>query len=131
MRSEGIRSAALPHLLSEVFADATDLFQKELRLALAELSAKLAAKLHAGIWMSAAGVLGFLALLVLMEAIIFFVASYGMALHWASLIVAAALALLAAVFFLVGRANARATMVPTRTIHNIKEDISTAKERLT
>jgi len=131
MAAERIRASALPGALSEVLADVADLFQKELRLARAEVSANLAAKLHAGIWMSAAAVLGFLSLLVFVEAVIFLIASYGFALHWASLIVAGILAALAMFFFLRGRADAREPIIPARAAQQIRKDISTAKEQLT
>ena len=131
MTYERLRASALPQALSEVVVDLADLFQKELRLARAEVSAKFAAKLHASIWMSGAGLLGCVALLVFVQAIIFLIASYGIALHWASLIVAGVLAASAALFFFRGRADARETMVPTRAVHQIKKDISTAKEQLT
>ena len=61
MAHERLRNAAFP--LSEVVADLADLFQKELRLARAEISAKLSTRLHAGIWMSVAGVLALVAAL--------------------------------------------------------------------
>jgi Putative Actinobacterial Holin-X, holin superfamily III len=131
MRYERLRTAVLPQVLSEVVADVADLFQKELRLARAEISDKIATKLHAGIWMSAAGILGLVTVLAMVQAIILLIASYGIALHWASLIVAGILAVLAASAFFSGWANAQETVVPTRAIHQINKDISTAKEQLT
>jgi hypothetical protein len=131
MTYERLRASTLPQALSEVVADVADLFQKELRLALAEVSGKLTAKLHAGLWMSTAGLLGFTAVLTFVQAIIIFIASYGIALHLASFIVAGVLACLAALLFIRGRADARETMVPTRAVDQIKKDISTAKEQLT
>ena len=58
MALERIKDAALPQAVSDVVADLADLFQKEIRLARAELSAKITTKLHAGLWMSVAGILG-------------------------------------------------------------------------
>ena len=75
--------------------------------------------------MAAAGVLGFISLLLLVEAAVFGIASFGIALHWSCLIVAAAIALLAGVAFLKGRADAREEMTPTRTIHHIKQAVMT------
>jgi Putative Actinobacterial Holin-X, holin superfamily III len=129
MSHERLRYAAAP--VTEVVADLADLSQKELRLASAELSAKLSAKLHAGIWMSVAGVLGLIAGLVLIQAAIFAIASFGIALHWSCLIVAAALGAVALVSYLKGRADAREELTPARTIHQIKRDIATVKEQLT
>jgi hypothetical protein len=131
MASEGIGASALLRVLSEVVADVADLFQKELKLARAEVSANLASKLHAGIWMITAALFGFVALLLFAEAVVFFIASYGIALHWASLIVAGVLALLAVTMFLRGRSEARQPVAPTRAVQQIKKDISVAKEQLT
>ena len=49
-----LKNQALPRALSDVVADLADLFQKELRLAKAELSEKLSIKAWAGVWMAAA-----------------------------------------------------------------------------
>lgn len=131
MAHERLKDAALPRALSDVVADLADLFQKEVRLARAELTDKLTAKATAGIWMSVAGVLGFVALLLVLQSVIFAIASYGIALHWSSLIVAAVVAVVAVAFYLKGHSNAQEEIAPRRTINQIKRDISTAKEQLT
>jgi uncharacterized membrane protein len=131
MAYERIKSATLPHALSEVMGDLSDLFQKEIRLAKAELSARVAEKLSAGIWMAVAGVVSLFAILILLEAIIFAISSFGLALHWSCLIVAGALLAIAAAAFFKGRAQAQETLAPTRTIEQVRRDISTAKEQLT
>jgi hypothetical protein len=130
MALDRLKDCSLPNALSSVVGDLADLFQKEMRLARAELSAKLATKLQAGVWMSAAGVLGLVAALLVVQAAVFGIASYGIALHWASLIVAGAVAVLAAAFFLKGRSDAKEELAPTRTINQVKRDIATAKEHL-
>lgn len=131
MAYERLSNATLPHTLSEVVADLADLFQKELRLAKAEISSKISAKLNAGIWMSAAGVLGLMAVFIALQAAIFAIAEAGIAMHWACLIVAGALAILAGISFARGRADAREDLTPSRTIEQMKRDITTAKEQLT
>jgi hypothetical protein len=131
MALERMKDAALPQAVSEVVADLADLFQKEMRLARAELSAKITNKLQAGVWMSTAGVLGLIAGLLLVQAAVFAIAAYGIALHWSCLIVAGVLLAVAALCFFKGRADAREELTPSRTIHQIKTDISTAKEQLT
>jgi hypothetical protein len=132
MALERLKNAVLPTAVSEVAADLADLFEKELQLAKAEISSKISTKINAGIWMSAAGVLGLIAVIILIQAIIFGIASYGIAMHWACLIVAAVLAVVAALSFLKGRADAQEQqLMPDRTIHQIKRDISTVKEQLT
>ena len=131
MAYEQLKNAALPHVVSEVVSDLADLFQKEMRLARAELSAKLSTKLFGGVWMFIAGVVALIAGLLVIQAIVFAIASYGIALHWSCLIVAGAFGLIAAAAYFKGRAELQAELAPTRTIHNIKRDISTAKEQLT
>ena len=68
MALERLKDAALPHVVSSVVADLADLFQKEMRLARAELSAKITTKIQAGVWMSAAGILGLIAALLVVQA---------------------------------------------------------------
>ena len=128
MAHERLKDSTLSHSLSEVVADLADLFQKELRLAKAEISSKISTKINAGIWASAAAVLAFMAAFSVLQAIILAIASYyDIAMHWSCLIVAAGLA----IAFLKGRADAQEDLAPGRTIHQIKRDISTAKEQLT
>jgi hypothetical protein len=132
MAHERLKDSTLPHSLSEVVADLADLFQKELRLAKAEIFSKISTKINAGIWTSAAALLAFMAAFIVLQAIILAIASYyDIAMHWSCLIVAAGLAVLAAIAFLKGRADAQEDLTPGRTIHQIKRDISTAKEQLT
>jgi len=130
MAYEQLKSSTLTRSLSDVIADLSELFQKEMRLARAEMSAKISTKLQAGVWMGAAGLLGLIALLVLIEALVFGIASFGLALHWSCLIVAAVLGAGAAAAFFRGRANAQEELTPTRTINQITQDIATTKEKL-
>jgi uncharacterized membrane protein YqjE len=128
--ADRFKDNALPRALSDVVSDVADLFQKEVRLACAELSEKLSNKLRAGIWMSAAAVFGAGTFLLILQALVLAIASYGIAMHWACLIVAAALAALGGFAFAMGRADAIEDLTPTRTIHQVKQDFATAKEQL-
>lgn len=125
-----LKDSVLVGTLSDVAGDLADLLQKELRLAKAEISEKLSIKLRAGLWMAITGALGICAVLVLIEAAIFAIASYGFALHWSCLIVAAALAVAAAGAYAIGSADARADVTPTRTLRQVRQDIAVAKEQL-
>jgi hypothetical protein len=131
MAYDQLKNATLPRALSEVVADLADLFQKELRLAKTEISQKISTKLQASIWFVVAGVLGVLGGLVLIEALVFGIASFGIALHWSCLIVAAILLVAGAVAFFKARADAAEEMTPTRTVYQVQQDIATAKEQLT
>ncbi len=129
--ADHLRNSPLPRALSDVVSDLADLFQKEIRLARAELSEKLSLKIQAGVWILAAAALGLFALLVLVQAAIFGIASgFGIALHWSCLAVAALLAVMAAAAFAKGRADAKEELSPTRTIYQVKQDIATVKEQL-
>jgi hypothetical protein len=130
MALERVKHAALPHTVANVVADLADLFQKEMRLARAELSDKITTKLQAGAWMSAAGVLALIAGLLVVQAVVVFIASYGIALHWSCLIVAGVLAAIAVMSFFKGRSDAQEELALTRTINQVKQDIATAKEQL-
>lgn len=131
MALEHTRQATLPRAFSNAIGSLADLFQKELRLARAELTDKLTTKLQASIWMAAAGLFGLVTLLLVVEAAVFAIASFDIALHWACLIVAAVVGTIAAIAFFKGRSDAQEEMTPTRTIEQVKRDISTAKEQLT
>ena len=130
MALERIKDAALPQTVSNVVAGLADLFQKEMRLARAELSEKIATKLQAGIWMSVGAILALIAGLLVAQAVVFGIASYGIALHWSCLIVAGVLAAIAVMSFFKGRSDAKEELAPTRTINQVKQDIATAKEQL-
>jgi uncharacterized membrane protein YqjE len=129
--ADHLKNSALPRALSEVVSDLADLFQKEIRLARAELSEKLSLKIRAGVWMSVAAGFGLVAAIVLVEALALGIsAAFGIALHWSCLIVAALFAAGAAAAYAKGSANDQEELYPTRTAHQIKQDIATAKEQL-
>lgn len=124
--------SSLPHVLSTVVSDLADLLQKEMRLVRAELSQKLALSIRAGVWMAIAStLLIFAALLFVQACVLALTAATGMALQWSSLIVAAALGLLAGAAFLKARADIPDQLTPGRSVNQIKRDITAAKEQFT
>ena len=125
-----VKETTLFRTASETVADLADLLQKEMRLARAEITDKLSTKLQAGIWMTAAGLLGFLALLILLEAIVFGLVALGLTPFWSALIVAVVLGCLGGAAYFKGRLDAAKGLTPTRTIRQVKEDIRTTKEQL-
>ena len=131
MAHEQLRSTTVARALTDVVGDFTDLLQKELQLARAEISANFAAKLHGGLWIAIATVFAGLAFFLALQALVFGIASYGVAIHWSCLIVAGTTAVLAALAFLVGRTNADRPFMPQRTIHQLKQDVNLSKEQLT
>jgi Putative Actinobacterial Holin-X, holin superfamily III len=121
----------LVQALTDLVADLADLLQKELQLAKTEITEKIVSGLRASVWMVVAGSLGLVAVLLLVEAAVFAIASFGIALHWSCLIVAAVFASGAAAAFFQGRLAAQDELLPTRTTRQISQDIRTAKEQLT
>jgi hypothetical protein len=131
MAYESLKDSPPVSALKDLFSDVSDLVRKEIRLAKAEIGAKLSAGIAAGIWMAAAGFVALIAVLLVIQALVFFIASFGIAMHWACLIVAGIALGFAGAAYLKGRSDAQEELAPTRTIHQIKRDIATAKEQLT
>jgi uncharacterized membrane protein YqjE len=131
MARERLRQPSLPEVLSEVVGDFADLIRKELRLARAELSSNISAKLRGGVWLGLAGIFGLLALGLLLGALVAWITTLDVSLHIAFLVVAAGVALLAAFAYFAGRKEIQAELTPSRTISQLKQDIETTKEQLT
>jgi hypothetical protein len=131
MAHDTLRNSGVARALTDLFADLSDLVQKEIRLAKAEVTEKIASRLRASVWMVVAAVLGLVAGLLAVQAAVFAIVSFGVALHWACLLVAAVLAAGGAAAFYHGRSVAEETFLPTRTTRQIIRDIKTTKEQLT
>jgi Putative Actinobacterial Holin-X, holin superfamily III len=129
MAHESPRDSGLVRAATDLFADLSDLIQKEIRLARAEIVHKLTLGVRGGVWMAVAGVLGFLAVIFVLEGAVFAIASTGIALYGACFIVAAALLLIAAGAFISGRSQAEAEFAP-RTARQLGVTLRTAKEQL-
>ena len=99
MAYERLRNSGLTQALSDLFGDLGDLVQKEIQLAKAEITDKITSRLRASVWMVSAGFLGLIAALLVVEAAVFALASLGLELHWACLLVAAVLAAAGAAAF--------------------------------
>jgi uncharacterized membrane protein YqjE len=94
MAHDALRNSGLVRGLTDLLADLSDLVQKEIRLARAELAEKISARLQASVWLIAASVLGLITALLIVEGLVLAIASYGLALHWSCLLVAAIVAAL-------------------------------------
>ena len=131
MPFDGIRNSALIRTISDVLEAVPDLFRKEIRLAQVEFSEKIKDGVKASVWMIVAGFLALISFFILIEAVIFGIASLGLALHWSCLIVAAVIGAAAAGAFFYGHSTMPDTLVPARSVREINEDIRTVKEQLT
>jgi uncharacterized membrane protein YqjE len=129
MAHESIKGTPFARSLSDLLSDLSHLVRKELELARAEMSSKFATKAQGGIWAGAAGLFGIIALLTVVQAVVFGIASFGIALHWSCLIVAAVCLLGAAIAYWRARSDLQEDLTPTRTINQIKQDIAAAKEQ--
>jgi uncharacterized membrane protein YqjE len=124
-----LKDSALVRGLSDLVNDVADLFQKELRLAKAEIAHNVSQKLNAGMWMGAAGFLALLAAILILQALVFALVAAGVSTHWACLLVALVLAALGAAAFFKGKADSKSDVMPERTVRQIKEDIKVTKEQ--
>jgi putative superfamily III holin-X len=131
MALDHLQNSGLTRAVTDLLADLAELLQKELQLAKTEITEKITARLRASAWMVAAGVLGMVAALLIVEAAVFAVASFGLALYWSCLVVAAVLLAGAAAAFFHGRSLTEEELLPSRTARQITQDIKTAKEQLT
>ena len=130
MARERLRHS-LPDALIDVVSDFADLFRRELRLARAEMSSNLSAKLRGSVWLIIAGLLGLLTLALILGALVAWITTFDVSLHSAFLIVAAVMGALAALTYLAGYNEAQGRLLPSRTMRNLEQDIETTKEQLT
>jgi hypothetical protein len=131
MAYEILRDSALARALTDLLADLSNLVQKELRLARAELTQKLSRRLRASLWIAVAGLIGLLAGVLVVEGIVFALAEAGLALHWACLLVAAVLAAVAALVFFHAKSIVAATdLAATRSARQFSETVRATKEQL-
>jgi hypothetical protein len=129
--AERLEHSDLIQALGALLGDLSDLLQKEIRLAKAEVTERLTSKLHAGVWMGVAALFGLLTAILLIEASVFAIASYGIPIYWACLLVAVVLGAAGLASFYHGRSLAEQELTPKRALRQIAQDIKTAKEQLT
>jgi uncharacterized membrane protein YqjE len=120
----------LGELLAKLSQDSADLLKTQVELTKAEVREEVREASRAGVAFGVAGLLGFLALLLLS-----FAAAWGLSEivpeGVAFLIVGVVFAAIAAVAFLVGRKTVeQADFVPHDTIETVKEDVQWAKRQM-
>jgi uncharacterized membrane protein YqjE len=131
MAHEALKDSVLSRTVSDLLADFTDLMQKEIRLARVEISEKVSSKLRGIVWMGAAGLLGLLVALLILEGLVFALIEWGFSPAVACLLVAAVVALVTVSLFYQARSMLAEEFLPARTARQINQDIRTAKEQLT
>jgi hypothetical protein len=129
MAHDTLRDTALVRAITDLLADLSDLVQKELRLARAELTHKLTVRLQTSIWLAIAGLLALVAALLIAEGAVLALANAGLALHWSCFLVAGILAA-AALSFYYGRAGSAEDLTPTRSARQFNKAVNAAREQL-
>jgi hypothetical protein len=124
-----LRHSVLSHAVGDVLQDVSDLIQKELRFARAEVASNLNTVVWKIATIAIAAVFALVALLVLTEAAIFALVGQGMPTPFACLSVGAAAAVIAVIAY--AASHSRASVSPSRTLQHVSADIQTAKEHLT
>jgi hypothetical protein len=130
MALDNLKHSALLGALSETLKNLGDLVRSELRLAKAEMTAIVAKKISAAVWLAVGAVFAIIALVFLALFAATGIAALGLDLHWAFLIVTVVLAAGGGLAAAKGIADAKGDMAPTRTLNQISQDIATAKERM-
>ena len=131
MTTERSKGSVLPRAFADVLSDLADLVLKEVRLAKGELSAKLSNKLRAGIWMSTAAGLALVAVILLAQALVLWIAAaFGTPNRSVLLNRRSRRRGRGTLAYYQGREDAREELTLTRTMHQIEQDITTTKEQL-
>ena len=131
MALDHLQNSGLTGAVTDLLADLAELVQKELQLAKTEITEKITSRLRASVWMVVAGILGVVATLLVVEAAVFALSSFGLPLHWSCLLVAAVLIAVAAAAYFHGRSLTDDDLLPSRTARQVAQDIKTTKEQLT
>lgn len=121
---------SLGELFSQLASDMSTLVRKEIELARAETQEKISLATGSVVTMAAGGLVAYAGLIVLLAALAIWLTNYMDA--WlAALIVGAGVIAVGIVLITIGRsALANLSVVPERTIENIKQDARWAKEQI-
>jgi uncharacterized membrane protein YqjE len=123
-----LRHSALSHAVGDVLQDVSELVQKEVQFARAELATNLNAALRKVAGIAIAAVFALVVLLALTESVIFALINQGMAPHLACLVVSGGAAVIAIIAY--AASQSRASVIPSRTLQQMTADMRTAKEHL-
>ncbi|MFA8384676.1 MAG: phage holin family protein [Pelagibaca sp.] len=119
----------LPGLIGSIVAEARALLRTELQLARREL-ADSASRAGSGLMLfGLAALVAFVGLSALAVAAVLGAAAFGVAYHWAAVIVAGVFLAIALTLALMGKSRLSATsLAPKRAINQVKSDLDTIKE---
>jgi len=122
---------SIPELCTEVVTQLTTLLRKEGQRARAEI-AENASKMAVGLGLLVGGaVLLIPALVVLLQAVVAALIVSGIQPYWAAAIVGGVVLVLGLILLAIGMNRLKAdTMIPSRTINQLQQDASVAKEQV-
>jgi uncharacterized membrane protein YgcG len=130
MDPRALTNSTLPRAIADAVSDLSELVAKQIQLAKAEIAANISSGVAASAWAIAAALFFLFAALLIVEAAVFAIASLGIPLYWACVIVAAVLAAIGAGLIVYARSVSPNALSPARTLRQINKDITAAKEQL-
>ena len=120
---------SIPQLLSELARDISTLVRDEVRLARAELSAKVSQAGAGAVYLAAGGIVAFAGLLFLLAAAT--IALANIVAPWLSALIVGVVTAIGVALLAKGRSNIRSTnFVPERTIHSVQKDVELVKSEV-
>jgi hypothetical protein len=124
------RQHSLASLIADIVAQMAYLFQTELRLARAEISENIGRAANSGVMIGAGAVLVLPGLVVLLLALVRWLAIAGLPEEWGLLLVGAAIVAIGFGLILSGSGGLKpSALMPQRTIEQVRADFSIAKEQ--
>jgi uncharacterized membrane protein YqjE len=119
------------NLLTDVLGDVTHLFQTEIRLIRVEFNEKLSRLANGGVLIAVGAVAALAAMFLLLQAIVRWLEIAGLPNQWGYLIVGVIIAAGAAFALVKGINNIKSTsLVPDRTLEQVRADVATVKEHV-
>jgi uncharacterized membrane protein YqjE len=125
----GRSGPSLLQSIAELFGDYSDLVQKEIRLARAEIVDAVSRRVRAGAMLGVAGFFGLIAFLLIVEGIVFAIAAAGLALYWSCFLVAFVLIAGAAAVYAYVRSVDMPKPILKRSLEQVRRDIRIVKEQ--
>ena len=122
---------SVPALFADLIENVTTLFRKEVQLAKTELSEKTGQVATASTAIAIGGVVLLAALIILLHAIVAWLAYAGLPPHWGFTIVAIVVGVIGYIALQKGINNLKASnLMPTRTVEQLQRDAAVAKEQV-
>jgi len=123
---------SLVQLITDAMNEFANLFQTEIRLVRVELSEKLNRFAGSGAMIGAGAVAAMVALILLLQAVVKWLAIAGLPEEWGLLLLGFLVGVIGIVLLVKGINDAKATsLLPERTISQVRADIATVKEHVT